>query len=188
MLKPELKISPNGLTIEKVKAYAEAFPEAGSAALNRMAQQSRTQANRLVRERYNVKAGVLNSALTTERSTKTTLRSKVKAKGRRIPLVEFGARGRIPSSKRSVGVSVEVVRGRRLTSAGTFLAIPTFGRNTGAKGVYMRWGKTQYPIRRLYGPSVPQMFTATAVYRKLIEFVHERLPKLVYDAVKFKRK
>ncbi|OGT01092.1 MAG: hypothetical protein A3K04_08185 [Gallionellales bacterium RBG_16_56_9] len=61
---------------------------------------------------------------------------------------------------------------------------------SGHKGVFVRSGKfgrrgnpKLERIQELTGPSVPQMFFGTRVYRRLIEFVHEAMPKNLADAI-----
>lgn len=188
----QLSINPNTLTFDKMKAYASLFPEAGRMALNRMAQMSRTQASTLVRERYNVKKMDVDPHMRTRNADVKNLQSKLVVSGRKIRLEKFGAKGAIPPNKGrrrksgSTGVSVEVVRGRRRILAGSFRTYIKAG-NKSVSGVFMRKGKERLPIEQKYGPGVQQMFGSTSVYTKLVRYVEAHLPKLLADAVKFKR-
>ena len=172
------------MTPAKMRAYEQAFPKAAAGALNKMAAQSKTESSRLVRERYNVKKSDLDPAFTIRRATSSSLQSVVKAKGRRISLIHFGARGTIPPRRGTVGVTVEVIRGRRLAVAGSFLVAMKSSR---ARGIFVRKGQPRFPIQKLTGPSIPQMFYATKVYGNLVRFVDTHLPKLLADAIKFRQ-
>ena len=197
----ELNINSAKLTPAKMVALGQQFPKATASALNRTAQQAKTEASRLVRERYNIKKSDLDRGIKPgKRATAQTLTASVRASGRRPALIDFGARGSMPARRKTVGVSVEVVKGRRLNVAGSFLAI----MKSGHRGVFVKsWKKplrrekrirdgkqytTQLPIEELTGPSVPQMFFSQKVYGKLKQFVNDALPKNLASAINFMKK
>jgi hypothetical protein len=195
----DLQINSAKLTPAKMLALGQQFPKATASALNRTAQQAKTHASALVRERYNIRKGDLDKGIKPgKRATAQSLTASVKASGRRTPLIDFGARGTMPARRKTVGVSVEVVKGRRLNVAGSFLAI----MKSGHRGVFVKsmrkplrrekrpnkWGSTQLPIDELTGPSVPQMFYSQKVFGKLKQFVRDALPKNMASAINFLKK
>lgn len=165
--------------VEDLRARVRSLPRAEAAAVNRVALSSRTFASRTIRELYNIQATPVRDAITVSNKASAAANkfsAKLTASGRRIPLILFGGR----HSSRQPGASVEVIRGRRLTAVGTFIARPTYGRNTGKAGIYVRVnylkGGKRYPIRQLYGPSIPLMFGGLRMKPRLEAFVAERFP------------
>lgn len=179
--KMELILNPNQMTPEKMAAWGRQFPKGASAGLNRTATQARTRSSQLVREGYNIKKSDLDKNIGIRRATEKKLEAALKVSGRRPKLMQFGAKGSIPSKPGTTGVSVEVTKGRRLIVAASFLAVMPSGH----KGVFIRKTTKRLPIQELTGPSVPQMFFGRKVYRKLIDYVHEIMPKNLTDAINY---
>jgi hypothetical protein len=74
--------------------------------------------------------------------------------GRRLPLIDFGARGPEPSRGKGRGVSYRLRGGRgRLPNA--FIATMPSGH----RGVFVRRGAPRLPIVELKGPSLVHVFT-----------------------------
>lgn len=165
--------------------------------LNLLAKEAKKYSIDELEKTYNVRKSEINNKFYTENATRNYLESKIITKGNKLPLIAFGAR------QNKSGVSVEVVRGRRKTSVGTFITRPTFGTYSGQKHVYVRAkllggissraGKSQkgvrysntnpdpygrYPIRRLYGLSLPQMFGSIRLRDKLDIFAAKRMPEI----------
>ena len=180
----QLNLSANSLKPTDMAALGRQFPKAASSALNRTAKQAKTQASALVRDRYNLKKSDLDRNIKVKNSSPSTLNASLRVSGKRQPLIDFGARGTLPSRRGTVGASVEVVKGRRLNVAGSFLGI----MKSGHKGVFIRKAQKRLPIKELTGPSVPQMFFAQKVYGGLKAFVHEVLPKNLASAINFFKK
>lgn len=89
---------------------------------------------------------------------------RVSVSGARIPLIEFGAKGREPSRGRGPGVSAKL-RGGRGRYPHAFIAT----MHSGHRGVFQRVPganrhgpaphRSQLPIVELRGPSLPHVFT-----------------------------
>ncbi|MCG8639149.1 MAG: phage tail protein [Desulfobacterales bacterium] len=153
---------------DKVRKFFAAFgKQAESAhvrATNRALMGIRTDGVRLVREEYNVKAGVVRKAFSVHRASPNNLEAKAVAFGRRIPLKQFSPRpskpgGRLPPK----GVSVEVRKGARKIVRSSFFA----RMKSGHTGVFTRVGKERLPIRERHSLAVPQMLNREDVTKEL---------------------
>jgi hypothetical protein len=105
------------------------------------------------------------------------------ASGKRVPLIEFGGEW----NRGDTGASFINRRGVRKVVPGSFIAkLP--GRQP---QIYKRKYKQQpknkphgFPVRTLYGPSVPGVFRSETVQTQLRRFVRERLPIEMRRAMK----
>lgn len=157
-------------------------------ALNKMGDQVKTGSARAMRDAgYNLKVSDIKKGLTVTRATSSRLQVTVRASGRPIPLIAYGARG--PTAK---GVSVSVLHGRKII-AGAFIATMPSGH----KGVFIRVGKghkkvhrrgrtvwSGLPIKQLFGPSVPDGLANKAVQDQLQRLVEEKFPEILRQQFK----
>lgn len=132
-------------------------------ALNRAVDQSQTEANRRIRDRYNVKANVVAKAMKKRYASGrgVSLFSELRVQGARIPLIEFSASERRVRSAKGPrrGVTVRVMRGgQRKIVKGGFIATARGGR-----GIFKRKGRARYPIEYLRSVSIPRAFMNDAV-------------------------
>lgn len=162
---------------KELLAIGEAGPRILARSLDRAATAGKTAMARAIAE----DTGIANKNVTREISIdKAGLRSKVdprivvSIKGRRLPLIAFGARGPEPSKGKGRGVSYKLPTGRG-RAPGAFIATMPGG---GHRGVFVRvgalargaqgpgfsqkrsrgaWGPN-LPIRELLGPSLPHVF------------------------------
>lgn len=161
---------------------AAAFPKAGASALNKMAQQAKSEASRRIRSRYNIKKGDLDSNFRLRRASVNNLSAIVTASGNPLPLYDFGAR------QTKAGVSVMVLKGQRkvvqpIDGRRAFIAT----MSSGHVGVFVRKGKSRLPIQELSSLSIPQMFGTKNVMGALTAFVNERLRPLLVHEIEFFR-
>lgn len=157
-------------------------------ALNKVADQAKTAASREIRAAgYKIKASEIKKGLSVTRATTGVLTAKVRATGRPIPLINYGAR------QVSNGVSVDVLHGRKVI-AGAFIATMPSGH----KGVYVRVGKQHkrvvkngktmwsgLPIKELFGPNVPNGLANEAVQAALQRFIQEKFPDILRQQIKY---
>jgi hypothetical protein len=117
-------------------------------------------ASRLVREEYNVKAGVVS------RSTRVQELTSRKGDGlviwastARIPLIEFGGRHR----RRSAGATAAITKGGQKTYPGAFIATIEGRKAIRVRKTDPSTGKRfgRGPVRMLYGPSMFEMLAGT---------------------------
>lgn len=156
-------------------------------ALNRTAEQARTQMSREIRAEFNLKAAKVNEKLKVKRATfkagmlglQAELSSRDPSGRRRaINVVSFGAR------KTKAGVSVKIKRsGARKTIRGAFI---------GNKGrtVFIRVGTKRLPIKPVQTIDVPQMFNVRRINAAVVAAIRGRFPviferELAYELSKF---
>ena len=149
-------------------------------AMNQTITGVRTDANRAIRENYNVKASVINKTMTITRARPNPNRmyAVLESSGNPIPLINFGARPSIPTKRKpGVGVSVLVKKtGGRKVIPGSFVA----QMKSGHIGIYTRTGQPKKrvsagkykgqmrePIKQLYSLSVPAMLQNNAVLEEI---------------------
>lgn len=163
----------------KLRASARQSEQAASRALNRTAARVRTYAAREIRTAgYNIKANAIKRNISIQRANPGLLVAVVRAVGKPIPLIDYGAR----ASKRS-GVTVSVKNGRHVLRHAFIAVMPN-----GHRGVFQRIGAARervsgivarrirgsgdkragrLPIAEMFGPGVPQAFANSVVQRNL---------------------
>lgn len=156
-------------------------------ALNKMIDQVKTGSARGMRDAgYNLKVSDIKKGLKVIRATSTRLVATVRASGRPIPLIGYGAR---PTAK---GVSVSVLHGRKVITHAFIATMPS-----GHKGVFIRVGNQHkkvnraggtvwsgLPIKELFGPSVPDGLANKAVQDTLQRLVEEKFPEILRQQLK----
>lgn len=149
-------------------------------AINKTAQQAKTQAARAIRDAgYGLKVSDIKKAIEMKRAGPDRMIAVVKATGRPIGLIKYGAR------ETKTGVSVQV-KGTRKVVRGAFIATMPNGHT----GVYERIGKGHakvikngkaswhgLPIKELFGPSIPSAFINQLVQAALDSLVRDNFPK-----------
>lgn len=128
-------------------------PVAVARALNRTGMSERTAMARAVAQDMGIKVSAAREAIAVVKATPSSLATRVVARGRPVPLIEFKAKGPVPSRGRGQGVSY-VMQGQRKRVQSAFIA--TVGN--GHRGVFVRRGRARLPIKQLYGPSVARVF------------------------------
>jgi len=152
-----------------VTRFADRVPDAFVRALNRAAVTTRAvMAREIVADVGGVKVGDVKERIRIEPAVRATMRARLSLSGKRIPLVEFGAKGPFPSRGRGRGVTSRL-RGGTRSLPDAFMArvgkgghLGVFTRDT-RRGPSSRkskgaWSKN-LPIRQLFGPSLPRVFT-----------------------------
>ena len=187
MIKLSVQTNAKDITA-KIRAFAKAQQQAAVRALNETAKQARTAASKEVRAAgYNIKASAIKKSFYIEKANRYNLEVALKATGRPITLVNYGAR------KVKAGVRVQVKNG------------PTIFRHAfietmanGHRGVFQRIGKghkkrmvsgkvvrTGLPIRELYGPSIPQGLNNRIVKAALMKMIREKFPKIFEHELRY---
>jgi len=154
---------------------------AAVAAINKTVAGIRTDATRLVTRRYTIAPNTARDTLTVAKATKGSLQGRVQSRGSAIPLHAFKVGPRHTSGARPSGglrVSVQKGGGGRLGSAFMVAGLKVGGKiGRASAGVAQRLGRTRYPIRALYGPSVPAMLSQQAQLDELQQQAGTRLDK-----------
>lgn len=171
--------------IRKLQAQA---PIAEARALNRSATSARAAVTRVIATDMGLKANVVRNRITIRQATPAHRSVTLHAPNKRIPLVEFQARGVLPSRGRGRGVTANV--GGRKVYPHTFLAV-VGGRHTGvftrvAGGGSRRGPKpnrAQLPIKELFGPSIAHVFVKHKQYA--LDRAREELTKNLRHEFRF---
>jgi hypothetical protein len=146
--------------VRKLKAKA---PVAIARSLNRAAKSAHTAQARAVAQDMGIPVGTAKKAMRIEEATAGALVSRVEARGARLPLIAFRARGPEPSRGRGRGVTARLPGG-----AGRYPRAFIATLQSGHRGVFERasaltrrsrgaWGKN-LPILEKHGPSIPHVF------------------------------
>lgn len=149
-------------TIKKVEKELGSFrnktPTVLTRALNRAAQNAKTNAVRKVREQYQVKAKDIRDTIKITKANKSTLGAIVKSTGYRIPLNKFKVNPANPRPKNPPKVLKVAVKKDGLKELlGAFVA------DINGSKVFRRTTSKRLPIELLYGPAVPQMLGNVSV-------------------------
>lgn len=176
---------------ERLGSFRNKAPLVISRALNRAADNVKTNAAKKAREEYEIKAKDVKDTLRIIKANKSSLGAEVRSKGARIPLIKFKVKPNEPRPSRPPKILKVAVKKTSLKGlVGAFVAEmkneDTFGE-TGHIGVYERvkgkyikgheprpkkrgigMTKGREAIRQLFGPAVPQMLGNPEV-KKYIE-------------------
>lgn len=122
-------------------------------ALNRAIAAARTVMVREIARDTGIKQADVRDAIRMQEATFGRPQARLAASIDRIPLIDFQARGPVPSRGRGHGVSYRLERGRE-RNPHAFIAT----MRSGHRGVFMRLGRTRLPITELHGPSLGHVF------------------------------
>jgi len=189
----KLDIKTNGRDVmAKIKKFASDLEiKATVRALNKTAEQARTEASVQVRTAgFNIKASAIKKSFTIQKASAGRLLVVLKSTGAPIGLINYGAR------QTKSGVSVQV-KGARTILRHAF--IRTMGN--GHKGVYERVGaartkgakqmvngrmvRANLPVRELFGPSIPSALANEVVQNAIIAKMKQAFPKILEHEISF---
>ncbi|MFY0521018.1 phage tail protein [Lysinibacillus sp. UGB7] len=168
------------LNLRQVEYVQEIFrntpqqvPKVVSRAINRSAHAARAQANRSVREHYNIKQRDVSSTIKVRTASPDNLTASIRSSGEPLKLMTFRVSPNGPKKVKQVTVGVK--KGSRKRIKGAFVT----GMNSGHVNVFTRVTKKRLPIRGHYGPSVPQMIgnesVVSVVENKAYDVLDKRL-------------
>lgn len=126
-------------------------PNAISSALNRAVTNVAKNVSKEVRTEYNIKAGDIKTTLSKTRASRSNLSAIVRSRGEPIPLDRFKVSPKTVQPKRKKPIKVGVKKDGLKEVLGAFVA-----DISGIK-IFERTTNKRLPIKRLFGPSVPQM-------------------------------
>lgn len=150
-------------------------------ALNRTAEGVQTEANRMIRATHRILQREVARAFTIRRAYAGKLQAMVSASGRPLNVIGFEARPSQPGGKPpKVGVSVNI-KGVRKKIPGSFVVkIP----NTSYLGVFMRKGRSRFPIRAVTTVSVPGLFRRDIASNAIANVATDRFRSELASAVR----
>lgn len=148
-----------------MQRYQERFPKAITRALNRAGQSSLAKMATLGSQDLGLPSRVARSQMKLTKATESRQVVRITATGKRIPLIDFKARGPRPSRGKGRGVTAKLPGG-----AGRYPYAFIAQMRSGHVGVFERssskfmrfqkssWKKKRQAIRELHGPSFPKVF------------------------------
>ncbi len=131
------------------------FPTVVMRAMNRAATSARADMSRQIASDTGLKVGDVRDQIRLELATTSRLVARLTARGRRVPLIDFKARGPEPSRGRGRGVSVKLPGSK---SGGRYPHAFIATMRSGHRGVFKRVGTKRLPIVELFGPSLVRVF------------------------------
>lgn len=136
---------------KKLKSIPEKAPNAMASALNRTITNVTTNISKETRKKYHIKAGDIKSNLTKSKASRSNLSGEVSVKGKVIGLDKFKVSPKTVNPKRRQQLKISVKKGNVGRVMGAFIS------NMSGIKVAKRTTNKRLPIKRLYGPSAPQM-------------------------------
>lgn len=158
----------------RLGAYQDKAPTVISRTLNRVAANAKTNIGRKTRETYVVKAKDINATMDVRKANKTTLNALIAFRGERVPLDKYRYSPKNPRpGKPPKALKVAVKKD------GTKELLHAFVADINGNKIFEREGKSRLPIKRLFGPAIPQMVgneeVRNFVEKEAIEMYEKRL-------------
>lgn len=156
---------------------------AAAVALNRTAITARKEADQEVRKRLNLKSGTVKDALRIDKARKRLV-VEIVASGKPIALRDYGA------NRTKKGVTFKVARSqprrlyKRQGRAG--FKVDKFGGHVFVRVGPNPPGRADAPIKKVYGPSIPQYFVTRFVRERMTRIAMQRFPIEFARELKFR--
>lgn len=187
MMKLSVSADIKGITASMTR-YVGEQQQAVIRALNKTAVQARTAASQEVKSAgYNIKASAIKKSFSIDKARRGRLVVVLRATGRPIALINYGAR------QNKNGVSVQVKASRTILRHSFIATMPN-----GHRGVFQRVGdkhkkvmrngkvfRTGLPIKEMFGPSIPQSLANASVEKALMEKIRQKFPQILKHELAF---
>ena len=197
MIYSEIKVAG----VEEVQARLGKFksqtPLVLSRAINRAVTNIQKNMAKETSSRYYVKSGDVKDTIKPVKATKTSLKGAVISRGNGIALSKFKVSPNTPVKSRGASRSPRVYKAGVKKSGGlkpldgnpkAFVAIMKNSKKSeGASdhtGVWTRKSGKRFPIKQLYGPSIPQIVKNEDIMSKINKEASETLQKRIDAEVK----
>lgn len=166
MLEIKFDVDQLGQLSKSFPELKNKLPKATAMAINRSLAMTKTEQVRRARAMYTIKYGDLLADLKIVKATTSTLYGSIESRGNVIGLDHFKLDPKTRNKKR-VKAGVKGSRMKNIPNA--FIAY-----NDGRLGGFIRTGKSSLPIKRLKGPSAPQMLGEMSILDYLQGFAEEK--------------
>jgi hypothetical protein len=153
------------------RTFEQRMGGAVARAINKSAVSVRAVGARAISKDLGLRVGDVREQIVIRRAHSTEPTATLTVRGRRIPLIEFSARGPEPSRGRGKGVTYRL-RGQRRRIPSAFIAT----MRSGHRGVFRRLRTRRLPIVELFGPSLVRSFTRRAVVNAMRARYAEVMP------------
>lgn len=152
-----------------LKGLPGGYEKALARSINRALDGMRSDAVKLTRESFTVKARPLRDSITLRKAMPKDLNGEFASRGSRIGLAQFSVRPRSDTTgRRRRRVVAEVRKGESSEVQNGFVW---------NRSVFRRRGKARLPIERQTGPAAPEMMEDTVVLDELTDAANDRLEK-----------
>ncbi|CAM3107658.1 MULTISPECIES: phage tail protein [Streptobacillus] len=155
-------------TVKEFEKAPKELKKAISFAINRTLVMVKTRQLKSATDEYSVKRKDLSKNLNLKKSTTSTLNGVINVVGSPLGLDHFKLVPRFRSKNKVVRAAVK--RGATKVLPNAFIAY-----HNGFLGAFSRVGKSSLPIKRLKGPSAPQMLGGSTIIEKLQGFAESKL-------------
>lgn len=141
-----------------LQGIPDGVAKAAVPALNRANAAARAEGIRRAAEEYTARQAAMRKTVRMYKATRSHLLAGFSSKSNKLPLVQFNLRPRKPMTNGRTTLKAAVRRdGFKVVKKGFVQSAPD-----GLKA-FRRIGKDRYPLRELFGPSVPQMLNEPGV-------------------------
>jgi hypothetical protein len=140
--------------IAVLRKYPQRTQRATMRALNRALVTGRAAMASAVAKDMGLKVRDAKDAIKADEATTTKLQVALRASLKRRPLMDFAAKGPLPSMGKGRGVTYRIGQRGRGRIENAFLAV----MKSGHRGVFRRVGKGRLPVIELFGPSIGHVF------------------------------
>lgn len=166
---------------------------ASSRAINKTLTSTKAEMVRVIRQRYEIKAGDIRKELIIARSARNRLIGRVHGKSSSgVPLIKFTRMKRIPSTRRTArgryipkkGIPVKIRKDKgSIAASGVFLAKMKSGHVGAFKRARINDGRL--PIREVFGPSPVKLLGFQDNLKKIDTFAQQTMDKNLEREVNF---
>jgi len=159
---------------QQLGSFSKKAPTVISRAINRAAQNAKTNVVSKTREEYVMKAKDVRDTIKIRKATQNSLGAVVTSTGSKVPLIKFKVSPNKPRPKNPPRVLKAGVKKDGLKQIlGAFIA------DINGNKVFERERKNRLPIKQLFGPSIPEMLgnesVKTYVEREATKMFDKRL-------------
>jgi hypothetical protein len=186
MIKLNVRVDIQGLR-QQFKGFEKEVNKAAAVSLNRVATTVRKEANDGIRERLNLKSSVVRANLKIVRPYGAArLIRDIVASGRPIPLRDYSAR----ETRKGVTFAVARKGGRKryIRQGQAGFILKTKGGHVFVRKGPDPKGPGTVGIKKVYGPSIPQMFVSKVVRDRLLRVANERWSIEITREINFRSK
>lgn len=159
-------------------------------ALNRVADQGRTQMVRGIGQEYNLKASEIRAAVNVRKARGGAFGSNLVAyieaygsrRGRGFNVTRFRV-GKAPARRK--GKATAQLKFRIKRNAGTKQIPGAFVLNKPGNPVVRRVGKARLPIKGVTTIGIPQMFNTRRINQRVVKFIEQKFPEVLRREVDY---
>jgi len=159
----------------RLGAFKKKTPNVLSKAINRAAENAKTNMAKLTVQKYIIKNKDVKETIKVIKSNKSNLNALVKSEGKLLGLDKFKINPKSRPQRPPRSQKAQVKKSGSLKSILRAFIITVNGKSI----VMQREGVKRLPIKRLFGPAVPEMIGNEETFRELQQKANETLQKRI---------